>query len=261
MTTRAPRDRALSVVVPVLDERDNLERLAEELVRSLADAPQPWEIVFVDDGSTDGSSEILDDLARARRGVVALHLERHAGQSAAFDAGFRRARGELVATLDADLQNDPADLIRLLDALGEHDAAVGYRVERRDRWTKRVQSRIANAVRNRCTGDDIVDTGCSLKLFRAAALDGVPRYRGFHRFLPTHVRLAGGAVVQVPVSHRPRPAGESKYGIARAIPAFVDLLAVCWMKRRRLDYAVGRETARPEVVARNPWPRQSDGAK
>jgi glycosyltransferase involved in cell wall biosynthesis len=143
------------------------------------------------------------------------------------------ARGTLIATLDADLQNDPADLMGMIKALGDADAVVGYRVVRHDSWLRRVSSRIGNGVRNRLSGDGIRDTGCSLKVFRASAITSVPLFEGMHRFLPTLLRFHGFSVIEFPVSHRPRVAGKSKYGVLnRAWVGFKDLLAVRWMRQR-----------------------------
>jgi glycosyltransferase involved in cell wall biosynthesis len=232
----------LSVVVPVYDERDNLEPLVEELLAVLGPLGRTFEIVLVDDGSTDGSSDVIDGLVARGVGVRGLRFRDNRGQTAAFDAGFRHARGAVVVTLDADLQNDPRDIPRLLDALDGHTAAVGYRARRRDTWFRRAQSRIANRIRNRLSGDDIIDTGCSLKAFRRDALVRIKLFTGLHRFLPTLIRMDGGSVVQIPVGHRERHAGTSKYGIwNRAFRAFVDLLAVRWMKKRALDYEVIRD--------------------
>jgi len=232
----------LSVVVPVYNERENLAKLVEELLEVLGNPSSGLEILLVDDGSRDGSTQIIDELAREHPEVRTLHLRENRGQTAAFDAGFKAARGMHVVTLDADLQNDPRDIPGLLEALAQHDAAVGYRVNRRDTWLRRISSRIANAVRNRLSGDDIIDTGCSLKAFRRESLQGLKLYTGMHRFLPTLLRMDGYRVVQLPVNHRPRAAGISKYGVRnRAFRAFADLMAVRWMKRRRLEYEVTRD--------------------
>ncbi len=231
----------LSVVVPVYNERDNLDPLVQELLETLGRDSLEMEIILVDDGSDDGSSERIAELARTHECVRGLHFRANRGQTAAFDAGFKAARGRLIVTVDADLQNDPRDIRALLDALGEHDAAVGYRATRADTWLRRVSSRIANAVRNRLSGDDIIDTGCSLKLFRRECLASIKLYHGLHRFLPTLLRMEGYRVIQVAVGHRPRRRGRSKYGVRnRAFGAFADLLAVRWMKKRRLDYEVVR---------------------
>jgi dolichol-phosphate mannosyltransferase len=233
----------LSAVVPVYDERESLEWLLAELTASLAATGRSIEVVRVDDGSRDCSTELLDRLATPTPGARVLHFARNAGQSAAVDAGFKAARGGIVVTLDGDGQNDPADIPRLLSAMeaGPFDAAVGYRVRRADGLVRRLSSGVANAVRNRLSGDDIIDTGCSLKAFRREALAGLKLFTGMHRFLPTLLRMEGFTVVQVPVGHRPRRAGTSKYGVGnRVFRAFVDLLAVRWMKRRRLSYEVVR---------------------
>jgi len=232
----------LSVVVPVFNERENLRPLVDEIAAAVRPLQLAWELLLVDDGSSDGSAEIIAQLAAEVPEVRGLHFRANRGQTAAFDAGFKAARGEVVVTMDADLQNDPKDIAVLLSALPGNHAAVGYRRKRRDSWLRRVSSRIANSVRNRLSGDDIIDTGCSLKAFRRECLAHVKLFTGMHRFLPTLLRIEGFQVVQVAVNHRERFAGESKYGVwNRVFRAFVDLLAVRWMRKRRLDYEVVRQ--------------------
>lgn len=233
----------LSVVLPVFNERDNLAPLLDELGAALGN--RRYEIIAVDDGSTDGS---LDQLSRQRRDRPALRviaLQQRSGQSAALAAGWAAARGDVVVMLDADGQNDPADIPALLDCLQADPrlaAAAGYRVGRQDSPWKRAQSRIANAVRNWITRDRVRDTGCSLKAARRDVLRSLPRFDGMHRFLPTLIRLQGGAVVEVPVSHRPRRSGTSKYTARnRALAALRDALGVRWLRRRALTYAVQEE--------------------
>ena len=244
---------ALSVVVPVHDERDSLEPLLRELAAVLGPTPGAYEVILVDDGSRDGSGALIARIAAADPHVRAVHLRQRRGQTAALDAGFRAARGRSIVTMDGDLQNDPRDIPRLVAALDDHDVAVGYRAERQDRWPRRVASRVANAVRNKMTGEDIIDTGCSLKALRRECLERLKLYDGMHRFLPTLLRLEGFRVVQLPVHHRPRRTGRSKYGIGnRLFAALADLLAVRWMKRRRLDY---------EVVAREADEERSSGPR
>ena len=235
----APEQPWLSVVIPAFNEEPNVEACYRELVEVLELLGHPFEVVVVDDGSTDRTPEILRVLAAADPRLRLVRLRRNAGQTAALDAGFRTARGPVVVTMDADLQNDPRDIPTLLAALEAADAACGWRVDRRDRWTKRVASRIANGVRRRFTGDGVHDTGCTLKAFRRTALDRLKLYRGMHRFLPALLIMERFRVVEVPVRHRPRRAGTSKYGNwGRLWVGLTDLWAVRWMARRRLAYEV-----------------------
>ncbi len=239
MSGASPGPVVLSVVIPVYNERDNLAPLLEEVQSVMRRLGRPYEVLFVDDGSTDGSDRVLRGLRAARPEVRVVTFERNAGQTAAIDAGFRRARGEVVVTLDADLQNDPADIPRLLAALAGWDAVVGVRASRQDSLVRRVSSRVANYVRNRVSDETITDTGCSLKAFRRPALRRLVLYDGMHRFLPTLLKMEGFRVKELSVGHRPRRHGESKYGIGnRLLPSFMDLLAVRWMKRRKLRYEV-----------------------
>jgi glycosyltransferase involved in cell wall biosynthesis len=234
-----PDDLDLSLVIPVYNERDNLEPLMREVAASLAGAGWRYEVLMVDDGSTDGTGDVLRSLAARYPPLKVVSFVRNAGQTAAMDAGFRRARGRVVVTLDADLQNDPADIPGLVRELEGWDAVVGVRAVRRDSLVRRISSRIANYVRNRLSDETITDTGCSLKAYRRAALEPLKLYRGMHRFLPTLLKMEGFRVREVPVGHRPRAHGESKYGISnRLVPSFVDLLAVRWMKKRALHYEV-----------------------
>ncbi len=237
----------LSVVIPVLDEVGSLEQLHGELIEALEFLEGSFEILFVDDGSRDGSVEVLDSLARSDARVRVLAFGSHEGQSAALAAGFGAARGEFTGTLDADLQNDPADFKALMDRVGDADVVNGVRVERHDSWQKVVSSRIANAVRNRLTGDSITDVGCSLRVMRTSFLRRVKLYDGLHRFLPTLLRLEGARVVEVPVAHRPRLHGRSKYGIRnRLFKGIADLVAVRWMIRRHIRTRVREERGRPD---------------
>lgn len=243
MNGAAPGPIDLSVVVPVYNERDNLAPLVAEVRAALRGLGRSFEILFVDDGSTDGSDRVLRDLRAAHPEVRLVSFARNAGQTAAMDAGFRRARGELVITLDADLQNDPADIPGMLAALGDWDAVVGVRTQRRDSFIRRASSRLANYVRNRLSDEQITDTGCSLKVYRRTALEHLVLYNGMHRFLPTLLKMQGSRVRERPVGHRPRRHGDSKYGIGnRLLPSFQDLLAVRWMKRRALRYEVKDES-------------------
>ncbi len=235
----------LSVVLPVYNERDNLAPLLAELARAVGG--RAHEMVAVDDASTDGSLEELRRLRQRYPTLRIVRLSRHSGQSAALAAGMEASRGDPIVMLDADGQNDPADLPAVLAPLADDQrlaAAVGYRVGRADSWWKRAQSRVANAVRNRLTGDRVRDTGCGLKAIRRGTAAALPRFDGMHRFLPTLIRLGGGRVVEVPVTHRPRRRGRSKYGAwNRALRGFRDALGVRWLRRRRLDYTMTEDTA------------------
>jgi dolichol-phosphate mannosyltransferase len=232
----------LSLVVPVYNERESLRILVDEIGRALAG--RRYEIVAVDDGSSDGSLDELKTLKLAHPELHIVAFAANAGQTAAFAAGFRVARGRVVVTLDADLQNDPADIPALVAELAKSGATAvaGYRVDRRDSGWKRLQSRIANGVRNRLNRETIRDTGCSLKAFRADALRELALFNGMHRFLPTLIRMQGGSVREVPVRHRPRRYGKTKYGMwNRVFRGLADALAVRWMQRRALRYRVREE--------------------
>ena len=234
----------LSVVVPVFDERDSLPPLIAEITSALKGFGRPYEIVAVDDGSADDSLAVLKTLKAAHPELHIVALAARAGQSAALAAGFQAARAPVVVTLDADLQNDPADIPALVAALERNGVAavVGYRAQRRDTGWRRLQSRIANGVRNWLTHETIRDTGCSLKAFRTEVLRPLPQFNGMHRFLPTLVKLHGGAVAEVPVRHRPRRFGKAKYGMwNRVFRALADAFAVRWMQRRALRYQVREE--------------------
>jgi dolichol-phosphate mannosyltransferase len=246
------QDIELSVVVPMLNEVANVPLLWEELDAVLGKLGVATEIIFVDDGSTDGSGEAVRVLMTNDKRVRLLSFETNAGLSAAFRAGYAAARGSIIVTMDADLQNDPRDIELLLAALETADAAVGYRSRRRDHWRKRLSSRIANAIRDRVTGDRVRDSACSLRAIRRECVAAIPPFAGMHRFVPTLLRMAGHRVVEVEVHHRPRGFGRSKFGIRnRAIPAFLDLLVVRWMMRRTVHSRVreimgaGRSGRRP----------------
>jgi len=223
----------LSVVVPFYNERDNVEPFHAEVAGVLAAHPGGVEFIYVDDGSVDGTAESLAKVAAADVRVRVLRLRANAGQSAALETGFRACRGELVATMDADLQNDPADLIALLAAVDRADVVNGVRIDRRDTWVRKLSSRVANGFRNWMTHESVTDVGCSLRVMRRQFLDGVTLYRGMHRFLPTLLRMRGARVIELPVRHRARRHGESKYGIGnRLFTGLADVFAVRWMQRR-----------------------------
>src|SRR5688500_12989898 len=231
----------LSVVFPVYNEEENVPILLDEIARALDGKGWTYEVVAVDDGSKDRSLEILRESRMKHPTLRVLALEKNTGQTAALDAGWRAAQGRFVVSLDADLQNDPADIPAMMRKLEESasDMVIGVRVNRQDTFARKLQSKIGNGVRNWITGDRITDTGCSLKLVRREAIDRVRLFTGMHRFLPTLVRMECYRVVEMPVNHRPRQYGVSKFGaMNRAFRGLADCLAVRWMARRNLHYRV-----------------------
>jgi glycosyltransferase involved in cell wall biosynthesis len=232
----------ISVVVPAYNEVENIPVLLAEIEAALTGAGKSYEIVIVDDGSTDGTGEAVRQIAARDARIRAIYFDGNFGQSSGFDAGIKAARGAAIVTIDADLQNDPADIPKLAAQLVRYDAAVGWRARRKDTWTKKLTSRFANRMRNWATGETIHDTGCSLKAFRREALANVKLFNGMHRFLPTLVKMEGFTVTEVEVNHRPRRFGKSKYSIFnRFLRPTMDLLAVMWMQRRHLRYRIRKQ--------------------
>jgi glycosyltransferase involved in cell wall biosynthesis len=232
----------ISLVIPVYNEEENLPVLHGEIRQAMEGVGRPYEVIYVDDGSSDGSPAILSGLAGQDPRVRVLRQRRNSGQSAALDAGFRFARGAVVVTLDADLQNDPADIPRLLERIGEHDVVSGVRTRRQDSWVRRISSRIANGIRNRVTHESVTDVGCTLRAARAEYLRRIPVFNGMHRFLPTLLRMEGARVTEVPVNHRPRLHGQPKYNIRNRIwRALMDLFGVRWLQTRWVDRRISEE--------------------
>jgi dolichol-phosphate mannosyltransferase len=228
---------SLSVIIPVYNEVDNIQPLVDSLQAALREWPGAIEMIFVDDGSTDSTLDFLKRAQECDSRIRIAHFRRNLGQTAALAAGFRLAGGRAVVTLDGDLQNDPAEIPRLVEMLGEWDAVCGVRVRRQDSRWKRFSSRVANGFRNWATGDNTVDTGCTLKAFRRECLERMELYQGMHRFLPTLLKMRGYRVTQANVSHHPRRAGQTKYGTwGRLKKGLVDVWAVRWMKKNRIDY-------------------------
>lgn len=229
----------ISAVIPVFNEEDNLLPLVEELAAVLQALNRPYEIIFIDDGSSDASPERLNDIRQRYQGIRIITFKRNCGQTSAFDAGFKAARGDIVITMDADLQNDPGDIPQMIACIGEYDLVCGWRHKRNDTTVRKISSRIANAVRNSLSGEEIQDVGCSLKAFRREYAQKLKLFTGMHRFFPTLVKMDGGRVTEVKVNHRPRKHGTAKYNIRnRVLRSFLDLLAVCWMKKRYLSYEI-----------------------
>jgi dolichol-phosphate mannosyltransferase len=233
----------ISVVIPLYNEAESLPLLTAQLSRVLNSLDRSSEIIYVDDGSTDESLNTLKDLQQDYPRVRVIRFARNAGQSAALAAGFRAARGEVVVTLDADLQNDPADIPKLVEKMEQHDCVCGVRMNRHDDFLRKVSSWVANTVRNAVLKDRMEDIGCGLKTFRKTYLDKIPMFNGMHRFLPTLIRMHGGSVAEVRVRHRPRLYGKPKYNIRnRILRAFTDMLAVRWLRSRRISYRIEETT-------------------
>lgn len=228
----------LSVVVPLYNEQDNVAELQKEIASALAGIEH--ELILVDDCSSD------DTLARIQRGpnVRVIEFAKNTGQSAAMYSGIMAAKGDTIALLDGDLQNDPADILKLLELINQgNDLACGYRAKRKDTTFKRIQSRVANAVRSRFTRDGVRDTGCTLKVMRRECREALVPFYGMHRFIPALIKGMGYKVTEMPVNHRPRVAGVSKYGFGnRAWKATCDMFAVRWLLSRQVQIRVRKES-------------------
>ncbi len=229
--TSAP---AVSVIVPLFNEEENISILQSEL-RAALDGLD-YEIVFVDDGSVDCTVERIETAPNVRL----IRFEKNTGQSAAIYAGLQAARGATAVLIDGDLQNDPADIPTLLAEIERGaDLVCGYRIKRQDTVVKRLTSWIANAVRSRFTKDGVRDTGCTLKAIRRECVSALVPFKGMHRFIPALIKGAGYRLVEIPVSHRPRRFGQSKYGLGnRALRATIDMFGVRWLLSRRLNYKI-----------------------
>jgi glycosyltransferase involved in cell wall biosynthesis len=228
---------AVSVVVPLFNEEENVPILQGELMAALSGLD--YEIIFVDDGSIDATAKRIAAHPRVR----VLQFERNAGQSAAMYAGLHAARGAIAVLIDGDLQNDPTDIPKLIAEIERGaDLVCGYRAQRKDTAVKRITSRIANFVRSRFTKDGVRDTGCTLKAMKRECIATLVPFKGMHRFIPALVKGAGYRLVEVPVNHRPRKFGESKYGFGnRALRATMDMFGVRWLLSRRLNYKMRGE--------------------
>jgi len=229
----------LSVVIPVFNEEGNLPILIQRLVKVLNPLGLSYEMIFVDDGSSDGSRKILREMAVRYPRLRVIGLKKNRGLSTALIAGMREVRGEKIVTLDSDLQNDPEDIPKVLGYLDRYDMVTGWRQKRDDPCLKRISSKIANVVRNWLSGEQIHDSACTLRAFKKECIYEIPVFNGMHRFLSTLVKMQGYRVIEIPVLHHPRKFGKSKYNIRnRAFRALVDLLGVRWMKSRQIKYEV-----------------------
>ena len=227
----------ISVIAPVYNEKENIKRFIEKVEIALKKRFDSYEIILIDDGSTDGSKELLDREAERNGHVKVYHFTKNNGQTAALAAGFKVCTGDFVVTMDSDLQTDPEDIYILLAYINEYDMVNGRRATREDGINKKISSLIGNGMRNLITGDNIKDTGCPLKLFKKEVVETFYLYEGMHRFLPTLSKINGFKVIEVPVRHYDRDYGQSKYGVFnRLFKGLKDAFAVRWMKKRRLSY-------------------------
>jgi dolichol-phosphate mannosyltransferase len=224
----------LSIIVPVYNEEENILPLTREVQRAFADAGYDYELIFVDDGSTDATWSKMKEARIIEPRVRPLRHAKNSGQSAALWTAIQSSSSPLIATLDGDLQNDPADLPRLLAELDGCDFVCGVRAKRKDSWLRRVSSKIARKARKQVLKIDFRDTGCAVRAFRRCALTGLFPFNGLHRFMPVLVHGAGWRTKELPINHRPRRAGISKYGLHNRLwRGIADLLAVAWYQKRR----------------------------
>jgi len=228
-------EKELSIVVPVYNEEDNILPLTREVRQAFENSGYDYELVFVDDGSSDGTWAKIGQAKALEPRVRGLRHDKNAGQSAALWTGIQYTTSPLVATLDGDLQNDPADLPRLLSELQGHDFVCGVRAQRKDSWLRRVSSKAARRARRMALKVDFCDTGCAVRVFKRSALKGLFPFNGLHRFMPVLVHTAGGKTKEVPINHRARVAGKSKYGLQNRLwRGIADLLAMAWYQKRRI---------------------------
>ncbi|MDP8215724.1 MAG: glycosyltransferase family 2 protein [Candidatus Kaelpia imicola] len=233
----------ISFVIPVYNEEENIPILYGELKDVINSAGVEPEIIFIDDGSTDKSLDIIKSIKREDQTVKVISFKKNYGQSSALKVGFDRASGDIIATMDSDLQNDPAEILKLISYLEKgYDVVSGWRKNRADSFKKRFASKIANNIRNKIIKDGIKDTGCMLKVYRRDVLTRIEMFRGFHRFLPILLKLHGASVVEVEVNHRKRKFGKSKYGIKnRIFKSLVDTFIVLWMKKNYIEPHIKEE--------------------
>ena len=235
----------LSLVIPCYNEQDNLRALIKAIREAVDPLRLPYEVVITDDCSRDRSWEILKELAAADPRVRGQRFAFNCGESAASWAGLKAARGKYLVTLDADLQNDPKDLPKFLEALKQFDCVCGTRVKARgagDNFIRVASSRIANWVRNKLSGEQIADAGCTYRAFKRECIENLKFFKGMHRFLPTLFKIEGHSVTEIEVTNNPRFAGQSHYGVwNRLFASFYDLLAVRWMKKRMFQYRIAEK--------------------
>ena len=231
----------VSVVIPIMNEEDNVIPLAKELDAAFESKSWKWECLWIDDGSTDNSNSLLTELNISTPHHKLITFEKNSGQSAAFHAGFHAAEGKIIATIDGDRQNDPADIPLVVEKILDEDWDMvnGYRATRNDNWWRKLVSKVGNGVRNAVTGKTVRDVGCSTRAFKRECVQELPRFKGMHRFLPTFVNMLGYKITEIPVNHRQRELGTSKYTTwNRMWVGIADVTGVLWLRKRAFSYRI-----------------------
>lgn len=229
--------KRISVIAPIFNEKENIKPFVESVENALRDNFISYEIILIDDGSTDGSTELIKEIASNNSHIKDYHFTKNNGQTAALSAGFKACTGDIVVTMDSDLQTTPEDIYLMLPYLNKYDMVNGKRTTREDGFKRKLSSLIGNGVKNLITGDNIKDTGCPLKLYKKEVVKSFYLYEGMHRFLPTLAKINGFSVIEVPVQHFDRIHGKSKYGVwNRLWKGLKDAFAVRWMKKRKIHY-------------------------
>lgn len=233
---------SISFVIPAYNEEENIKPLYDEIKETAEKLTDNYEIIFIDDKSTDSTLNVIKELAGKDSKVKYISFEKNSGQSAALYAGFQKAKNEIIITMDADLQNDPKDVLNMIEYYGEYDCVNGWRKNRKDTLSKKIASRIGNFIRNLFIKDNIKDTGCSLKILNSRIVKKIKMYKGLHRFIPALMKLEGAKIIEIPVNHRERIYGKSKYtNLKRGIEGFYDLIAVRWMIKRHINIRIKEE--------------------
>lgn len=231
-----------TIIVPVYNEEDNLERVEKELLAYTQIAKKPTCILFVNDGSKDQSQHLIEEICQRHESFGFIQFAENRGLSAAIKAGFDYAETELVGYIDSDLQTAPEDFNLLLDHIGEYDLVTGVRADRKDSFVKNMSSKIANGIRRAFTHDGMDDTGCPLKVIKTDYAKRIPMFKGLHRFLPAMILLQKGKIIQIPVRHFPRVAGQAKFGLwNRLLGPLSDCFAYLWMKRKYINYSIAKK--------------------
>ncbi len=234
--------KELTIIIPVYNEEENLERVEKELSEYLKISSVPAQVLFVNDGSKDSSQEIIEAIRSRNSAFNYISFKENRGLSAAIKAGFDHAETDLVGYIDADLQTSPEDFNLLLEHIEDYDLVTGVRADRKDSFVKNMSSKIANGIRRAFTKDGMDDTGCPLKIIKTSYAKRIPMFKGLHRFLPAMILLQHGKILQIPVRHFPRIAGEAKFGLwNRLLGPLSDCFAYLWMKRKYINYEVAKK--------------------